>query len=58
MTDKCPNCGYCPACGRSDQPVIPWWPMPYYGPWWGIYPPSTTVPPYQITTTTAAPITT
>ncbi len=29
MTDKpdnkpCPCCGYCPACGRKDDPV-PWW---------------------------------
>jgi hypothetical protein len=19
----CPNCGYCPSCGRSNQPVYP-----------------------------------
>jgi len=32
----CPNCGYCPHCGRSNQqPIIyyqyPYWPpQPYY----------------------------
>ena len=32
----CPNCGYCPHCGRSNlSPMHPW---PIY-PWWGIIPP-------------------
>lgn len=21
----CPNCGYCPACGRSNWPPVPWY---------------------------------
>lgn len=25
----CPNCGYCPYCGRSAWPVSPPW-RPYY----------------------------
>lgn len=36
----CPNCGYCPACGRSDrqpypyqQPIYPAWPrLPWEAP--------------------------
>jgi hypothetical protein len=33
---SCPNCGYCPHCGRSDQP---WYPNPYYpGPSYPSYP--------------------
>ena len=36
--ETCPNCGYCPHCGRSAQPyypqpyypVTPWWQAPYY----------------------------
>lgn len=57
---KCPNCGYCPACGRGDPPAVPWKlvnPWPYDGPWWGIYPPLTTLPLYEITTITAPNIT-
>jgi hypothetical protein len=36
----CPNCGYCPHCGRSNAPVMPWRPAPYYPayPYWGVYP--------------------
>jgi len=34
----CPNCGYCPCCGRRDQYAQPWpsYPYPYIGdgiPW-------------------------
>jgi hypothetical protein len=29
---SCPNCGYCPHCGRSNQPVVPV-PYPYPSPW-------------------------
>lgn len=35
----CPNCGYCPHCGRSAQPyrTLPVYPWPgYYGGWWQI----------------------
>lgn len=43
----CPNCGYCPTCGRSAQPVVtpsypiyPVYPYPHWpGGWSGIYPP-------------------
>lgn len=31
----CPNCGYCPHCGRSGYgfvPQYPWWYQPYYTP--------------------------
>ena len=43
---KCPNCGYCPHCGRSDQqkaaPYYPIYPQPLpVLPWthpYGIYP--------------------
>jgi len=33
--DTCPNCGYCPTCGRANRPA-PYWPQPYpyYRPWW------------------------
>jgi hypothetical protein len=42
----CPNCGYCPHCGRSAQPVypptfVPYWPptLPVYpSPWWQVPP--------------------
>lgn len=40
----CPNCGYCPHCGRGAQ-MVPMYPQPIYprpwpgGGWWGIYPP-------------------
>lgn len=31
--EKCPNCGYCKECGRSDRYVPA--PVPYYpAPWW------------------------
>lgn len=34
----CPNCGYCPACGRSNAPVrfqfYPPWYVPQPSPWW------------------------
>lgn len=33
--DRCPNCGYCPHCGRSNQQtypvVVPYVPPPYIG---------------------------
>lgn len=29
----CPNCGYCPCCGRSNHPV-PIYPFPPYTPVW------------------------
>ena len=35
---SCPSCGYCPHCGRSNQPqpyYVPWYPQPY--PWYGPY---------------------
>ncbi len=36
MTDRCPNCGYCPACKRHDSvPVLPTVaPNPYLVGWW------------------------
>lgn len=42
---KCPNCGYCPCCGRSDQQVrpYPWRP----GPIW-ISPQPNTIPHYPL----------
>jgi len=27
--NRCPNCGYCPHCGRGG------WPNNYWGPWYG-----------------------
>ena len=27
--EKCPNCGYCPFCGRKDQPFKDHWQSPY-----------------------------
>lgn len=31
-TGPCPNCGYCPCCGRPRTPVygpvLPWWQQP------------------------------
>ncbi len=46
----CPNCGYCPCCGRGagwpyyQQPYNPWnpWAPPYPGPVWIGYTPTTT----------------
>lgn len=39
MSDSCPNCGYCKACGRSNGPTYhPWGVVPYYPYqpyWWG-----------------------
>lgn len=35
----CPNCGYCPCCGRINNPVVPYYPpwpeypQPYVGDW-------------------------
>ena len=38
----CPNCGYCPHCGRGRQ-LAPTYPYPWYpGGWWGIYQPTWT----------------
>lgn len=28
----CPNCGYCPYCGRGGYHTYPW--QPYPGPYW------------------------
>lgn len=29
---RCPNCGYCPHCGRGDypRPWQPWYQKPWY----------------------------
>lgn len=35
----CPNCGYCPACGRAR--TTPYYPWMYPNTWWG-----TSSPPY------------
>lgn len=36
--EKCPNCGYCPHCGRSNpvypKPWYPYNPYPYNPPYW------------------------
>lgn len=38
--DRCPNCGYCPTCGRANA-RYPWtYPVPY-SPWWTITYPGT-----------------
>ena len=29
----CPNCGYCPHCGRGGYRPMPWYPQPYW-PWY------------------------
>lgn len=32
----CPNCGYCPHCGRKNDPwrfIQPYYPAPYYHPY-------------------------
>lgn len=42
----CPNCGYCPHCGRSNgYRTYPWYPYPWYtpAPWFN--------PPFTISTT-------
>lgn len=45
MSDsKCPNCGYCKHCGRSDQLVYPVYLQPYY-PYWQWYQPTWTEAP-------------
>lgn len=48
---KCPNCGYCKECGRSDRPVFVPYPVPYYPmptlPWWQLQPWSTAGGNYQ-----------
>ena len=33
MSTKCPHCGYCPTCGRSN--ALPYSPFPYSQPYWG-----------------------
>jgi hypothetical protein len=39
---SCPNCGYCPHCGRSTSPHYPWWQRPWYsGPYWQVTPTAT-----------------
>jgi hypothetical protein len=47
----CPNCGYCPTCGRPAgwpyyqqpyNPWNPWYPYPTPGPVWIGYVPTTT----------------
>jgi len=35
----CPNCGYCPHCGRGNTTQPPHY-LPYYPPYWGIGTPS------------------
>jgi hypothetical protein len=32
---SCPNCGHCPACGRSNMRPVQYWPYWGYGPHWG-----------------------
>ena len=27
---RCPQCGYCQECGRSDPVPQPFWPSPWY----------------------------
>lgn len=35
----CPNCGYCPHCGRGGAHPAPYYPAPYYpGPYTAPYP--------------------
>jgi len=52
----CPNCGYCPCCGRGVphyfqpyNPWNPWTPSPYPGPVWIGYTPTTTTGVLQST---------
>lgn len=43
---NCPNCGYCPHCGRSGQrtlPYVPSYPYPNATPWYPSYPYTVTV---------------
>lgn len=52
----CPNCGLCPHCGRSDQPLRPA-PHPYRRPIWAVPPwyyrqGVTSTPPWADRTTT------
>lgn len=30
----CPNCGYCPTCGKPSQYQPDWTYRPYYSPWY------------------------
>jgi hypothetical protein len=40
---KCPNCGHCKECGRSDFHTWPTYPYPYQQPYpyWSTVPPNT-----------------
>jgi hypothetical protein len=58
MSDKCPNCGYCPTCGRSNTPPqadwtyrpTPTW--PYWQPFYVTWGDTSTAAPPPITYTT------
>lgn len=43
----CPNCGYCPCCGRSNTPKPITYPWPIYP---GIYPIQPYSPPWSTIT--------
>jgi len=52
MNTTCPNCGYCPHCGRSaaPPPVYPYWPShPWYTPFWAVTPNSMPATPTYTT---------
>lgn len=52
VNNSCPNCGFCPHCGRGGYQFYPnhyWYPwtyQPYYPTWtWGYNPGTTNYPP-------------
>lgn len=47
VDSPCPNCGYCPTCGRSRPVTVRPWPYIYPQYPWGTYP-GPTYQPYQV----------
>lgn len=37
MSHRCPNCGYCPCCGRGARPYVR--PLEWVVPQWTVVPP-------------------
>ena len=45
-SNTCPNCGYCPSCGRANIPAAPPW-SPNTIPWYPVFPYSPYIYPYD-----------